>query len=95
MLYGALGVGAGVLGGMFIAHEAGEVEQHFEQDKYRVEQDAQAAEYDVANAPDAIAGWAGQKVGDAEYDVDRVKYDVEDFPEVSRPWECWVSRLLR
>ena len=73
------------------------LEQDWDRDKYRTEQD-------VENFPDNAANWTGRKVGevedipqDVEQDYDRAKYgvenkfdnaeqDVENFPDNAANW---------
>ncbi|TFK51142.1 hypothetical protein OE88DRAFT_1660484 [Heliocybe sulcata] len=92
LMYGAMGAAAGLAGGALLDHEAHNVENDWDRDKYRVEND-------VENFPDNAAQWTGRKVGevedipqDVEYDYDRAKYgmenrfdnavqDVEDIPQ--------------
>jgi len=84
--YAAAGVGAGLLGGLLLEHEGHEIKDDIRDDVQDAEYDVGRAEYDVGEAPEAVAGWAGRKVGDVEQDYDDVKYDVEDAPEAAAGW---------
>ncbi|KZT23595.1 hypothetical protein NEOLEDRAFT_1136398 [Neolentinus lepideus HHB14362 ss-1] len=97
LMYGAVGAAAGLAGGALLDHEAHKVENDWDRDKYRVEND-------VENFPDDAARWTGRGVGDVEdipqdveYDYDRAKYgvenrfddavqDVEDVPDDAARW---------
>ncbi|KAK4545101.1 hypothetical protein LTR36_003652 [Oleoguttula mirabilis] len=97
LMYGAMGAAAGLAGGVFLAHEAGNVKDDYERDKYRVEDD-------VEDFPDNAAQWTGRKVGEVEdipQDVeqgfdrfgnriengfDNMRDDVEDAPEDVAGW---------
>jgi len=79
MMYGALGAAAGLAGGAFLAHEAGNIHQDYEEDKYRVEDDAYRAKEDVEDFPEEAANWTGRKVG-----------EVEDIPQVRAPYSSYA-----
>src|ERR1700761_5954124 len=61
------------------------IEEHWDEDKYRMENRIDNAEQDVADFPDDAARWTGRKVGevedipqDIENDYDRAKWGVEN-----------------
>ncbi|KAK5131538.1 hypothetical protein LTR08_000865 [Meristemomyces frigidus] len=66
LMYGALGAAAGLAGGAFIAHEAGDWKDDLEQDKYRAENAIGRDEDRVEDFPENAAQWTGNKVGEVE-----------------------------
>ncbi|KAF3929897.1 hypothetical protein AA313_de0201343 [Arthrobotrys entomopaga] len=72
--YAALGAG-GVLGGILLDHEANKIEDKFDNFKY-----------DVEGAPQNVANWAGQEVGQTEQRFDNFEQDVEYAPENLANW---------
>jgi len=72
---GAVGAAAGAAA----LYEGDRIYNKFEEKKYK-------AEEEVENLPEEAAQWAGEKVGRAEYDVDRVKYEVENLPDEAARW---------
>ncbi|KAN0078706.1 hypothetical protein V8E54_005219 [Elaphomyces granulatus] len=71
--------GAGAVAGAAAMYEGDRAYNKFEEKKYGVERD-------VENLPEEAAEWAGEKVGRAEYDVDRVEEDVGDLPDEAARW---------
>ncbi|KAI7199378.1 hypothetical protein KC316_g3308, partial [Hortaea werneckii] len=95
LMYGALGAAAGLAGGAFLAHEAGEwFDKSGERDMER----------DIEDFPEDTAEWTGEKVGEAEdvpedieqgfdksgneaeSELNDAKEDVEDAPEDVAEW---------
>lgn len=95
LMYGALGAAAGLAGGAFLAHEAGE---WFDTSEGR------EMERDIEDFPENTAEWTGEKVGEAEDIPEDVEHgfdrfgddvesgfedaeeDVEDAPEEVAEW---------
>ncbi|GAB1733002.1 hypothetical protein NU195Hw_g8379t1 [Hortaea werneckii] len=95
LMYGALGAAAGLAGGAFLAHEAGE---------WFDESDERNMEREIEEFPEDTAEWTGEKVGEAEdipEDVEQgfdrfgnevqsgfedVEEDVEDAPAEVAEW---------
>ncbi|KAI7527168.1 hypothetical protein KC331_g16511 [Hortaea werneckii] len=95
LMYGALGAAAGLAGGAFLAHEAGE---WFDKSEER------EMERDIEDFPEDTAEWTGEKMGEAEdvpEDVEQgfdrfgdeaesefedAEEDVEDAPEEVAEW---------
>ncbi|KAL6252894.1 hypothetical protein RBB50_000613 [Rhinocladiella similis] len=89
----ALGVLGGALAGAFVEHEGKKVEEKWDEDKYRVENDVRQDVDNVEDFPEDAARWAGRKVQDVEdipQDVenkwDNAVQDVEDLPEDVAGW---------
>lgn len=77
MMYAGLGAAAGLAGGAFLMHESGNIENRFEDDKYRVENDVEVpgrlcdrSGFDTLthfkDFPENAANWTGRKVGEVE-----------------------------
>lgn len=86
MLYGGLGAAAGLAGGAFLAHEAGEIQRDWDRDENRLEQS-------FVNAPENAAQWTGEKVGEAEdiqqgwdRDENRIEQSFSNAPEDAAEW---------
>lgn len=62
LAYGAVGAAAGLAGGALLMHEGEEIKDDWERDKWRAEERVDDAAYDVEEAPEEVAGWAGRKV---------------------------------
>jgi len=89
----AFGAVAGVVGGALLMHEGEKVEDKWDEDKYRVENDVTGGVQDVEDFPEDAAGWTGRKVQEVEdipQDVenkwDNGVQDVEDIPEDVAGW---------
>ncbi|RAO71648.1 uncharacterized protein BHQ10_007660 [Talaromyces amestolkiae] len=77
--YGAAGVAAGLVGGALLMHEGEEIHDEWKGEENRIEER-------VEDFPENAANWAGNKVGEAEYEVDRVENGIENFPENAAGW---------
>lgn len=95
----AAAAAAGIAGGALLMHEGEKVKDDWEEDKYSAENKFNEFGRDVENAPENVAGWTGEKVGEMEEFPDRVERrwdnavdDVEDVPErVERKWDNAVD----
>lgn len=85
LLYGALGAAAGLAGGAFLAHEAGDISQDFEADKSRLENN-------VEDFPSDAARWTGEKVQEVEDVPQDVGQGFERFGDrVEEGWDGAVE----
>lgn len=78
MMYGAMGAAAGIGAGALVAEEAGRLEG----DKWRMENDVEEGfdrvGDDIIDAPENVANWVGEKVGDVERYGDNIDYSYEE-----------------
>ncbi|KAK3669906.1 hypothetical protein LTR78_010217 [Recurvomyces mirabilis] len=85
MMYGAMGAAAGLAGGAFLMHEGGKIEDRFEEDKYRVEDD-------VEDFPENAARWTGNKVQEVEDIPEDIEGGFDRFGNrVERKWDNAVD----
>ncbi|KAK5051568.1 hypothetical protein LTR84_003220 [Exophiala bonariae] len=89
----ALGAVAGLAGGALLMHEGEKVEEKWDEDKYRIDNDISNGVQDVEDFPEDAARWTGRKVGEVEdipQDIenkwDDGVQDVEDIPEDVAGW---------
>ncbi|KEF57024.1 uncharacterized protein A1O9_07214 [Exophiala aquamarina CBS 119918] len=69
----ALGVVAGLAGGALLMHEGEKVEEKWDEDKYRFDNDVSNGTEDVEDFPEDAVRWTGRKVGE----VENVPQDIE------------------
>ncbi|KAH8702213.1 WW domain protein [Talaromyces proteolyticus] len=79
LAYGAAGAAAGLVGGALLMHEGEKIHDEWDGEKERVEER-------VEDFPENAAAWTGEKVGEAEYGVNRFEQGVENFPENAAEW---------
>ncbi|GFF40542.1 hypothetical protein IFM58399_05960 [Aspergillus lentulus] len=97
MMYGAAAGAAGLVGGAILMHEGEKIHEDWDEDKERIEQNAE-------DFPEDAARWTGEKVGEVEAIPENIEQrwdrtedrienkwdnavdDVEDFPENAAEW---------
>ncbi|KAK7888573.1 hypothetical protein LTR67_008919 [Exophiala xenobiotica] len=94
----ALGVVGGALGGALLMHEGEKVEDKWDEDKYRLENDARQGIDNVEDFPEDAARWTGRGVQDVEdipQDIEN-KYDnaVQDVEDVPQDVADWAGRKV-
>ncbi|KAK0277735.1 hypothetical protein LTR35_009571 [Friedmanniomyces endolithicus] len=98
LMYGAMGAAAGLAGGAFLMHESGNIENDYERDKYRVEND-------VEDFPENTARWGGEKVQEVEdipQDVEqgfdrfgrRIENGFDDVVDAPEEVSGWAGRKV-
>ncbi|KAL1306626.1 hypothetical protein AAFC00_005305 [Neodothiora populina] len=88
VMYGALGAAAGLAGGALLMHEGEDIKEDWDRGEDRVERKVDEWGNDIADAPEDVARWTGEKVqevedipDDVERGWDHMEQKVEDIPE--------------